>query len=66
MGRDLDAGRLEEVLSDYHAPDSSGYIIYPPGRHLSAKVRRFIDHLVTGLGREDFWQAATRPDAAQS
>ena len=55
VGRDLASGRLEEVLTDYHAPDSSGHIVYPPGRHLSAKVRRFIDHLVAGLDCEEFW-----------
>ncbi|MEM7221743.1 MAG: LysR family transcriptional regulator [Pseudomonadota bacterium] len=64
VGRDLQSGRLEEVLSGYHAPDSSGYIIYPPGRHLSTKVRRFIDHLVAGLGREDLWQGALREEEA--
>ena len=63
VGRDLKAGRLEEVLTGYHAPDSSGYLVYPPGRHLSPKVRRFIDHLVAGLAREEFWNDETSSGA---
>ena len=45
IGQDLEAGRLVEALPGYHAPDSAIYAVYPPGRHLSPKVRRFIDFL---------------------
>ena len=45
-GPELQAGELEEVLSDYTLPEPSVHAIYPPGRHLSAKVRAFVDFLV--------------------
>jgi len=46
---DIVAGRLVRVLSDYELPRLMMNIAYPSRRHLSAKVRVFIDFLV-----EDF------------
>jgi DNA-binding transcriptional LysR family regulator len=45
-GAALDAGELVPILEAYHAPDIALYAIYPPTRHLSSKVRLFIDFLV--------------------
>lgn len=50
-GADLKAGRLRAVLSAFKPPDTALYAIYPPTRHLSAKVRLFIDFLVERFGR---------------
>ena len=36
---DLDSGRLLRVLPDYAPPSRMLQVIYPPARHLSAKVR---------------------------
>ena len=45
-GADLAAGRLEAVLTD-HEPEAHGiYAVHPHNRHLSAKVRAFVDYLV--------------------
>lgn len=46
IGPDLKAGRLVQVLPQYHGPDSAIRVVYPPGRHLSARVRCFVDFLV--------------------
>ena len=46
VGQDLCEGRLEEVLKAYSQPEPAVHAIYPPGRHLSAKVRAFVDYLV--------------------
>jgi DNA-binding transcriptional LysR family regulator len=46
IGPDIKAGRLRHVLPDYQWPDSAIHAVYPPGRHLSAKVRSFVDFLV--------------------
>ena len=46
IGPDLKAGRLERILPSHHWPDSAIHAVYPPGRHLSAKVRHFVDFLV--------------------
>jgi DNA-binding transcriptional LysR family regulator len=42
----LEKGTLRAVLADYRAPPLTLYAIYPPTRHLSVKVRLFIDFLV--------------------
>ena len=56
-GADLQAGRLRSVLNDYKAPEISLYAIYPPTRHLSVKVRVFIDFLLARFGRP-YWDLA--------
>lgn len=46
---DLRSGRLEPVLRAWELPSPGVYAVYPHNRHLSAKVRAFIDHLVDAL-----------------
>ncbi|SMF09804.1 DNA-binding transcriptional regulator, LysR family [Tistlia consotensis] len=50
VGPDLTEGRLIEVLPQYHVPDSSIYAVWPAGRHLSPKVRAFVDHIAAEIG----------------
>ncbi|MPZ37434.1 MAG: LysR family transcriptional regulator [Rhizobiales bacterium] len=54
-GADLQQGRLTTVLTDYRAPEISLYAIYPETRHLSVKVRVFIDFLVERFGDRPYW-----------
>ena len=49
----LKRGDLRAVLENYSAPPLALYAVYPPTRHLSVKVRLFIDFLVERFGRED-------------
>jgi DNA-binding transcriptional LysR family regulator len=37
--------RLERVLRDWEAPSTPVHIVYPTIRHLSPKVKTFVDHL---------------------
>ena len=46
VGEDLRAGRLVPLLPDYPLPPSPIYAVYPTRKHLSAKVRVFVDYLV--------------------
>ena len=46
---DLQAGRLAQVLGDYTSADFGIYAVYPSRKHLSAKVRTFVDFLVARL-----------------
>ncbi len=39
------SGHLEPVLTGYKFPVSTAYAVYPPTRHLSYRVRAFIDFL---------------------
>lgn len=45
-GQDLRAGRLVEVLADYRAAPDPIRVVYPSKRHLSPRIRGFIDLLV--------------------
>jgi DNA-binding transcriptional LysR family regulator len=40
---DLDAGRLVRLLPQWSLPRGGIFAVLPPGRHVSAKVRAFID-----------------------
>jgi len=42
---DLAEKRLVQILPDYHFPMQGIYAVYPDARHVSAKVRAFIDFL---------------------
>ncbi len=49
--KDIDAGRLVQVLPEYTAPSRSLHLLFPTRRAQTAKLRTFIDHVVTSLGR---------------
>lgn len=57
VGDDLKSGRLVPVLSDFTPADGAIRAIYPHSRHLSAKVRIFIDFLVDRFGSDPDWDA---------
>lgn len=64
-GPDLAAGRLEAVLTERMAPPPGIYAVYPHNRHLSAKVRAFVDFLVERFGPGCDWDRlpADAPEA---
>lgn len=45
VGDDIKAGRLVPLLTDYTHQPINMYAVYPHRRHLSIKVRTFVDHL---------------------
>lgn len=55
VGEDLRAGRLQAALQEFEESDYSIYAVYPHGRHLSAKVRTFIDFMVKQFGSAPYW-----------
>lgn len=56
-GPALKAGLLVPVLPHYRAPPLTLAVVYPPVRHLSAKVRLFTDFVVERLGAAPPWDA---------
>jgi DNA-binding transcriptional LysR family regulator len=46
------AGRLQTVLVEYEPPLAPIHIVHPEGRHLSPKVRLFLDHAAQELRRK--------------
>ena len=59
---DLVAGRLISVLDDWDLPQLTINIAFQSRRHMSAKVRTFIDFLVTHFERMDYHQKWTSFD----
>lgn len=55
VGADIQAGRLQAVLTDYKTLELSIYAIYPQHRHLSPKVRAFVDFIAERLAEEPYW-----------
>lgn len=55
VGPDLQDGQLQVVLPEYTPSELSIYAVYPPNRHLAAKVRAFIDVLVAQFGPRPYW-----------
>lgn len=49
VSEDLEAGRLVQVLADYASAELGIYAMYPSRKHLSAKVRTFVDFLARRL-----------------
>lgn len=52
---ELKSGELVAVLPDYSDTETSVYAVYPHSRHLSAKVRAFVDFLRDRFGPEPYW-----------
>lgn len=48
----LKRGELVRVLEDWDTDPVPVYVVYPPNRHLSSKLRVFVDWVVELIGRE--------------
>jgi DNA-binding transcriptional LysR family regulator len=57
-GPDLRSGRLKAILAAYRPPELWVCALYPPSRHLSMKVRVFIDFLVERFGHKPYWDTS--------
>ena len=53
----LDSGHLQAVLEDWTRPRHPLYVVYPASRHLSAKVRLFVDWVAEVFAPFDDGQA---------
>jgi DNA-binding transcriptional LysR family regulator len=65
VGVELRTGKLHSVLTKYRAPELTVYALYPPTRHLSVKVRLFIDFLVERFGGKPYWDVSTGNPSGQ-
>ena len=57
VGPDVRAGRLVPLLQDYEPAPVPIYAVYPSRKHLSAKVRRFVDFLIARFADAQDWSA---------
>jgi len=64
VGTDLASGRLERLLPGWEPVGHTVHAVYPTARHLTAKVRAFVDFLRERLGPEPPWDARWRQPGA--
>ena len=57
VGTDVARGALVRVLAGFTPRESTIYAVFPHHRHLSAKVRVFVDFLVDRFAPEPYWDA---------
>ncbi|MCA8273880.1 LysR family transcriptional regulator [Burkholderia sp. AU30280] len=55
FGGHLARGELVALLPDYHATALTIQAVYPSARHVSLKMRRFVDYLVDAFGESPPW-----------
>jgi DNA-binding transcriptional LysR family regulator len=63
LAPEVRSGRLQRVLPDYQPPRSPIAAVYPSRRHLSAKVRTFVDFLAERYAQRQEW-ALPEPSGA--
>jgi DNA-binding transcriptional LysR family regulator len=56
--RDIQAGRLVEVLSDYAAPPNGIFAVFAQRKHLPLRVRLWIDYVKHTFGDSAYWTAS--------
>ncbi len=56
VGDDIKSGRLQAVLREYAALEVSIYAVYPQRRHLSPKVRAFLDFMRERISERPYWE----------
>src|SRR6516164_5430248 len=63
VAEDLKTGRLLRLLPDHVAVEAAIQALYPSGRHLSARVRTFLDFVAKRLREADINQSCQREGA---
>src|SRR5256714_3531270 len=58
VGPEVRAGRLVPLLQDFVPPPVPIYALYPSRKHLSAKVRRFVEFLIERFSSAQDWTNA--------
>ncbi len=64
IGGELQAGRLQSVLSDYLPLERRIYAVHLPNVHLPLKIRGFIDFLQQRFGPAPYWDRADEASPA--
>lgn len=57
IGNDVKKEKLVPILADYkHAPERNIYALFPHNRHMSAKVRIFVDFIADRFEGKPYWE----------
>lgn len=55
VGKDIAAGKLVSLLPSYQTLEVSIFLVYPQRRHLSPKVRAFVDFVAARISSDPYW-----------
>lgn len=55
VGKDIREGNLISLLRDYEILDVTIFLVYPQRRHLSPKVRAFVDFMAMRITEAPYW-----------
>ena len=55
VGEDVQEGRLILLLRDYKILEVTIFLVYPQWRHLSPKVRAFVDFMAKRITETPYW-----------
>lgn len=55
--KEIEQGTLVPLFPDFRLPQLNAYAIYPPTRHLSQRVRTFVDFLVKRFEGTAYWDS---------
>ena len=67
VSQEITSGRLVPVLTEFEIEDQGAvHAVYPHNRHLSAKVRAFVDFLAQQFGPEPPWDQQISARAGQA
>jgi DNA-binding transcriptional LysR family regulator len=59
----IESGALIPVLSEIHWPEINAYALYPSTRHLSTRVRAFVDFVAERFAGTPYWDRVLSPPA---
>ncbi len=62
--KEIEHGALVPILKDYKIPQVDAYAIYPQTRHLSQRVRAFVDFLVERFKGTPYWDLCLKKPAS--
>lgn len=60
---EIESGKLVPILAEYQPPQINVYAIYPQTRHLSHRVRAFVDFLVKRFDGIPYWDRCLQPSS---
>lgn len=58
--QEITQGTLLPILTEYHYPQLAAYAVYPQTRHLSRRVRAFVDFLSKRFAEMPYWDTCLR------
>lgn len=61
--KEIERGALVQILKEYKLPQMDAYAIYPQTRHLSQRVRAFVDFLVKRFEGTPYWDLCLKKTA---